>query len=255
MRHRQSRRTRGQTLTEFAILITFFLFVFFSIIQVCLLAIEKFHMNHYALYAARTWSVCPCMLPDGGIESVHVNEALARVKLGEYAKKLATSRNMNRSDVWRAYYMWGTHTSDLGALWSSGLSPLAPPWTDGEEGPIYIEPMPVIMPYANFVMGGGGTFPIPVLSNIMSQSITIPIINITISVSDIFNAMGITPPPTTFNFNVPDLPDPTANFNPRRIQLAYTFIPMQKEPEEDSEQFDNDRDLTWLDMIDTGGLF
>src|SRR5687767_1806744 len=97
------RAKRGQELVEFTILVTFFLIIFFCGIQVCLTAIDKFHLNHYALYSARVWEVCPCT-SSGDV--AQINESIARVKIGEFAKKTIMGRRVTQGDMWRIAYLW-----------------------------------------------------------------------------------------------------------------------------------------------------
>lgn len=222
---------RGQELVEFTILVTFFLIVFFCTLQVCFTAMEKFYLNHYALYSARTWSTCPCALSGN---SLQVNESLARVKLAEWLKKTATSRNMTDGDWWRVKWLWAIHSSDIGGL--SGY--VLPNWVEpGLTGPIFLEPIPMRMPYSSMVMGGTLTLN---LGGFVPPEVT-----------SILNALGITIPSMSF---------PLQKVGGYSVALASTFIPMEREPGEtpgmpgdcddcwDNDGYPDDQ-LAWTDLV------
>lgn len=227
---RRREHQRGQDMVEFTLLITFFLVIFFCIIQVALTAVDKFHMNHYAAYAARVWSTCPCELP--GPKSIQVNEALARAKLGEYAKKLATSRNMTEGDKWRIKYLWAVHSGDIPGGVSQFIIPF---WatrntSPAPTGPLFVQPIPMRMPYSSMAMGG---------SMALSFDQFVPS-----SVKSILAILGI--PLPSLNIALPKV----GGF---KVVLAQTFVPMDKEPGENPDEYDNDgfksRQLRWTDLV------
>lgn len=258
--HRQSirsRATRGQELVEFTLLVTFFLIIFFCCLQVCITAIDKFHLNHYALYSARVWEVCPCS-SSGDI--AQINESVARVKIGEFAKKTLMGRKVTQGDMWRIAYLWGTTPSSVGAIWGSVLKPK---WVSidpdvGDTGVVFFQPLPIMLPYAPLVMGGTFSFPIPGLGSVLSESICIPFFGC----QSLGSLLGINP---NINISLPEIPDPTTG-TPTRYAFGYTYIPMSREPAEvpgtpgdcdddcgDNDGYPNDQ-LSWTDLADTGGL-
>ncbi len=235
---RRRQRESGQELVEFVVLVTFFLILFFCILQVAWTAIEKFHMNHYALYAARVWSVCPCALgtpPTSAFnKTLQVNEALAVVKAHEFAKKV-TGRTRTISDNWRIKYLWGAHSSFLPG---GSLSTLVmPSWATSQsvvDGPVYVQPIPMLMPYSSLVMGG--SFNLDLSSLVPS------------SVKSILTILGISIP--GLNLTLPKVQGYT-------VTLGQTIVPMQQEPSEDPSNNDNDgywdgshaRQLRWTDIV------
>ena len=235
------RAQRGQELVEFVILVTFFLIVFFTVLQVFFTGMEKLQMNHYALYAARVYSTCPCTI--GGSNCNHtstnlcvdiqMNEALARVKLSAYLKRQATGRNLTEGDWWRMKYLWAMNSRRLltTSLVGMGERPL---WAKKSgsynnplpEGPTFLMPIPVRMPYASIVMGGN--------MNVNLNSF------VPSSVTTILNVFG---------FSLPNLTFPLPKVGGFEIIPAQTMIPMDKEPSEDPSKFDNDRSVSWTDIF------
>lgn len=239
---RAHRARKGQELVEFTILITFFLIIFFCALQVMWTAIQKFHMNHYSLYAARVWSVCPCAL--GGTppvssasdKTLQINEALAMVKFHEWLKK-GTGRTTTQADEFRRFYLWGAHSSLIPS--DSSFSTLVwPSWAtyaNVVDGPVYFQPIPMIMPYSSLVMGGDVTFKISGL--------------LPTGVQTIMTMLGIT---------IPDFSLPLPKVRGFTVALGQTLIPMEQEPEENPDNNDNDgywdsslgkaRQLKWTDI-------